>query len=345
MNDTNKTGISPRLETLFGKISFTPNERKNTRKIYYYKINRSLVRWDKFGLFLHIKKFFGKKLRNIRIIPLYASPDAPEIDIFYMHDSNFTKLSCFNISEGEKKVFWDRKKRLLKENYCITFYRNAGIFVPPVIYLDTTACEMVQRIVGKPFVRFDDIHQLDHIAFTLLCAQNKYVFGAPYLQSARKINFSNILPNRIDEQCRSIIMEGLVDQVDGKNTSIPRILVHGDIHRGSVINTQNGENFIIDFDKVIIGSAYYDFVFLKTRYKDYTIHALSRRIKSINNYYGINPALNEHLSLKLAVSAFLFDACRYINKNRWGNPEETIKKNSFTVTLIEKALRLYQEVK
>lgn len=344
MIDTLQNKITPELNRLFEKALYIPYEQENAKKIYYFKINRALVRRDKLRYFFRIKKFFRKKFKNITVIPLYALRDAPEVHIFYLYDADFVKLTCFDIEKMEKRVLWDSKKRMLKEDFCAGYFRKTGFPVPDIFSTDRLTYELVQEIVGEPFVRFNDIHQLDLIAYSLLNAQDKSVFGTPYIESARYLNYSNILPDRIVEQCRSIIMESLVGPVERNNARIPRLLVHGDIHRGSIIISQNGDRYIIDFDKVIIGSAYYDFVFLKIRYTEYTIDDLSYRIGEINRHYGINRAFPELDALKLAISTFIFDACRYINKNRSVESEVTIKKNSFTVKLIDNALSLYQKL-
>ena len=271
-------------------------------------------------------------LLGIRLIRLY-SEGCLRWRWAKVRDKEQKKISFFDPVGNRKRVYWADKRDFDRELSIQQHFATHGVSTVPFETCDQPRLLAEQPLIGTMFRHAAslspiDAQLLDYVVNTASVHRvAEYVARVALMAGSRgpEAEAFGLATARLR---RLAPLEAL---------QFPMALMHGDLSRQNIVWNEDGDAFLIDFDRSFEASAYYDFVYAGLSPNGFGPEQLetSRNyVVAINERLMPETVVSRDDALEFALALFVVDNIVYLNQQHVGTSSK-----AFTRKVMSRALR------
>jgi hypothetical protein len=292
-----------------------------------YRINRDnpIAQWTQLGL----KAKYNLLRNELLKVTLYTDEAVNSWDYLIYRDKESKKCTFFTLKEGKKRIIWNSMDDFQREIDSKDHFARNGISVLDFDYINENHLIAEQKLIGSVGHHPETLKPFDDelLMYTLRTGKLK-LYDLPRVQ-INDIKLKEVIDMAFNQINSTFWLH---------NNKVPQVYVHGDLSPYNIIRSPE-QDYLIDFDRSIDASAYYDFVYVWVNQYDRNTSKLRQRIKKINQKFYGEYVIPDKISLDLAISFFIMDVLHYMNLRCSSN-----QSNRFQIFLLNRIKEKWDKV-
>lgn len=300
---------------------------KTIYNLNLYRINRDnpIPQWNQLGL----KAKYNLLRNELFKTNVYTDEAVNSWEYLIYRDKESKKCTFFALKDGKKRIIWNSTDDFQREIDSKDHFARNGISVLDFDLINENDLIAEQKLIGsvghhpETLAPFDD----DILKYTLRTADFK-VYDLPRVQ-INDIKLKEVIDMAFSKINSTFWLH---------NNKVPQVYVHGDLSPYNILRS-GGKEYLIDFDRSIDASAYYDFVYVWVNQYDRSTSKLHQRIKKINQKFYGDYVIPDMISLDLAISFFIMDVLHYMNSRCSG-----IQSNRYQIFLLNRVKEKWEKI-
>jgi len=261
-------------------------------------------------------------LLGIRLIRLHSDGRLPW-RWARIRDKEHKKISFFDPVGHRKLTYWADRWDFERELSIQRHFASHGVKTVPLQPCDQSELGAEQPLVGPMFRHADSLAPIDAQLLDYVLNTARLHRAVEYVARVAAMVGSHDGP---EAEAFGLARARLDRLVPPDTAQFPATIVHGDLSRQNIVRGENGEAFLIDFDRAFEASAYYDFVFAGLFTNGFGLGKTREYAVAINERLMPDTPVARDEALEYALALFVLDNIVYLNQPHVGTSSKALTR-------------------
>ena len=231
-----------------------------------------------------------------------------------VRDKEHKKISFFDPVGNRKRTYWADRRDFDRQLSIQRHFASHGVSTVPLEVCDEAKLLAEQPLVGTMFRHAESLSPIDSQLLGYVLRTARLCRATEYVARVAQVTGSSGL----ETDAFGLARERLARLAPLDAIQVPMTIVHGDLSRQNIIRNEDGDAFLIDFDRSFEASAYYDFVSAGLSPNGFGPEQLEKSrecVVAINQRLMPESVVSRNDALEYALALFVLDNIVYLNQH------------------------------